>query len=56
MQFNKGQVPRGVSAAAESLATKLQEKDMQDVLFTRVQPLDFFALSIAYVHFCDRIR
>ncbi len=54
-RFGTAQAPKGVNAAAEPLGAKLQERPMQDILFT-VLTVGFFALSIAYVHFCDRIR
>lgn len=54
-QFATTQAPKAANAVVDLFATRVQEALMQDVLFT-VITIGFFALSIAYVHFCDRVR
>jgi hypothetical protein len=55
IQLATTQAPKAANVAVDLSATRVQEALMQDVLFT-VITIGFFALSIAYVHFCDRVR
>ena len=34
---------------------EIQEMNMQDLVFVAITVV-FFALSLGYVHFCDRVR
>jgi len=39
----------------ESCGPEIQERNMQDLLFISAT-IVFFAVSLGYVHFCDRMK
>ena len=39
----------------QSVRVECPESKMQDIIFVAVT-VAFFALSLAYVHFCDRVK